>query len=188
MRKILWFALLIASLPAAADTLYDPVIYQPLVSDRRAYRAGDVLTVMIVENSSASASAGTATAKSGGFGATLKTPSLDKNANAGLTEDFSGKGTIQRAGKLLGTITVTVQSVDVYGNLLVKGDQLITINGDKQEIKLEGRVRSTDIQDNNTIQSTRVADARITYVGKGVLGDTQHQGLLSRIFTLLGLL
>jgi len=188
MRKLCAALLLLVSVSAIADTLYDPASYQPLVSDRKAYRAGDVLTVLILENSSASASADTTTSKAAGLGGTLKTQTLNKSASVGLTEDFNGKGTIQRTGKLLGTITVTVLAVDGYGNMSVKGEQLIAINGDKQEIKLEGRVRTTDVQDNNTVQSTRVADARISYVGKGILGERQQQGLLSRLLTLLGIL
>jgi flagellar L-ring protein precursor FlgH len=81
-----------------------------------------------------------------------------------------------------------VQSVEANGDLTVKGEQLIEINEDKQAIKLEGRVRTADIRENNTLDSTRIANAKISYVGDGVLASRQHPGVLSRLFSLLGLL
>ena len=173
---------------ALAESLYSPDTYVAMTSDRRALRQGDVLTVLIVENASAVASADTNADKKAGVSLSAKTPSIDKTATAALSDDFSGSGKIQRTGKLLGTITVVVQSVDSFGNLVIKGEQLIALNGEKQEIRLEGRVRPGDILENNSVVSTRIADARISYIGDGILGDRQRQGLISRVLTWLGLL
>jgi flagellar L-ring protein precursor FlgH len=181
-------AALLTSWSAAAESLYRPEQFQSLVSDRRAYRAGDVLTVQVFENSSATSSANTTTDKSGALNLALKTNQINKAAAVQLSDDFTGKGTTQRSGKLLAQFTVVVQSVDANGLLLIKGDQLIDVNNEKQEIKLEGKVRTVDISDTNTVLSTRIADARISYMGEGVLGEKQKPGILTRILTWLGIL
>ena len=72
--------------------------------------------------------------------------------------------------------------------LMSTGDQDIEINGEKQTINLTGRVRSNDVDDKNTVLSSKIANAKITYVGNGVLADSQHKGWLSRVITFLGLL
>jgi flagellar L-ring protein FlgH len=190
MRTRMLPALLLVctALPAAAQSLYQPGQFQSLVSDRRAYKPGDVLTVQVFENSSAQSTADTTTKKSGDLNLALKTPAINKAAGAQLSDDFTGTGRTQRTGKLLAQFTVVVQDVDGNGLLLVKGQQLIDVNDEKQEIKLEGKVRPIDIAENNTIQSTRIADARISYMGDGVLGEKQRPGILTRILSWLGIL
>src|SRR5260221_10784821 len=166
--------------PARAESLYREESFRPLTSDYRASRVGDVLTVQVFENSSAAASADTSTAKTGSVGATLHSPvpiknaGLDPKAGLDINEDFSGKGKIQRSGKLLAQLTVTVRAVAPNGDLIVAGTQLIEVNDEKQNIVLEGRVRPGDISESNTVVSSRLADARISYVGDGVLGEKQH--------------
>ena len=80
------------------------------------------------------------------------------------------------------------QEIDKNGELQIKGQQLIEINGDKQLIQIEGRVRPRDISENNTLPSSRVAEAKISYVGDGILAEKQSPGILSRILTKLGFL
>jgi flagellar L-ring protein FlgH len=175
-------------LPAYADSLYQPGQFQSLTADRRAYRPGDILTVQIVENSSAQTTADTKTEKNGSVNMALKTPSLDKSAAVNLSDQFSGGGSIQRSGRLLAQVTAVVQAVYPNGLLHVKGEQIIELNSEKQEIRLEGNVRPIDITDGNTILSTRIADARISYIGDGVLGEKQRPGILTRFLTWLGIL
>jgi flagellar L-ring protein precursor FlgH len=105
-----------------------------------------------------------------------------------LSDDFNGKGTIQRSGKLAAQITVTVQSVEPNGDLVVAGRQLIEVNDEKQHIVLSGKVRPVDIGENNTVVSTRLADANISYVGDGILAEKQQPGIISRILHWLRLL
>ena len=188
IRVPLAVALAAFALTAAAESLYQPGRYQSLVSDRRAYRIGDVLTVQVYENSSAQSTADTTTKKDGALNLSLKTPAINKAAGAQITEDFSGTGRTQRSGRLLAQFTVTVQGIDPGGLLIVKGQQVIDVNDEKQEIKLEGKVRPIDIADNNTILSTRIADAKISYMGDGVLGEKARPGILTRILTWLGIL
>lgn len=173
---------------ACADSLYREDKYQPLVSDRKASRSGDSVTVLVLEAASASASSDTATDRSTSVDAHLKyLPRYDKSLDAAYGDDFSGRGKIARSGKLLAQITVKVESVAPNGDLNVKGQQLLYVNDEKQLIKLEGRIRRADISDANTVPSNRIADARISYIGDGILGDTQKPGWTTRIMRWLGL-
>lgn len=179
---------LVLSTICYAENLYNVDSYHALTSDRRAYQVGDILTVVVLENSSASATAGTKTDKSNDAAVKFLSPTSQKNYSLGLNEDFNGNGKIARSGKLLAQLSVTVGEIANNGDLFVKGEQLIEINGEKQSINLQGRVRSRDIDENNTILSSKIADAKITYIGDGVLADSQHKGWLSRVISILGLL
>lgn len=176
------------SISLYAESLYKEGNYRALTSDRRAYRAGDILTVLVLENSSATATSGSNTDKSNDTGIRFLSPNSQKNYALGLNESFDGGGRIARTGKLLAQISVTVQAVEPNGDLRVKGQQMIEINDEKQSINLEGKVRPRDIDDQNNVLSNRIADAKITYVGDGILADSQHKGWLSRVISLLGLL
>lgn len=181
--------LLVLAMHAGADNLFKEADFRSPVSDRRAFRVGDTLTIQVVENSSASASADTSSDKQADMGFKLTTPNLhQRNGALGLNEDFAGKGRSLRVGKMLALISVTVVSVEANGDLNVAGEQLMEINDEKQSIKLEGRVRQADIGDNNTVLSTKLANARISYVGDGILTDSQTRGWLPRLFSWLGLI
>jgi flagellar L-ring protein precursor FlgH len=173
---------------AYADGLYQPGQFQALTSDRRAYRPGDLLTVQIVEAASVQATADTKTEKNGSVNLALKTPAIDKASAVQLSDQFSGGGSIQRSGRLLAQVTAVVQAVYPNGLLHVKAEQTIEMNSEKQEIRLEGNVRPIDITDGNTVLSTRIADAKISYIGDGVLGEKQRPGILTRLLGWLGIL
>jgi flagellar L-ring protein FlgH len=180
--------LLLVSLDGLAQNLYRADQYRPLVSDRRAHRVGDILTVLVVENSSASATAGTNTDKSNELGVQFSSPSsAQKNYALSVGQNYDGGGKSARTGKLLAQISVEVKGVEANGDLLINGVQDIEINDEKQTINLAGKVRSIDVDERNTVLSTRVANAKITYVGNGVLAESQHKGWLSRLITLFGL-
>ena len=192
-RCLFVLALLLGTRLAPAEGLYQEASFRALTSDHRAYRVGDVLTVLVVENASASQTADTATEKQGGVGVSVtnvgiapKRPTVSANVN--LNDNFEGKGRIQRSGRLLAQLSVTVTAVAPNGDLLIAGRQLIEVNDEKQNIVLEGRVRRVDVSDGNTVLSSRIADAKITYVGDGVLGEKQRPGIVSRILSWLGIL
>ena len=171
-----------------AGGLFNDQEYHPLAADNKAWRVGDNLTVLIIENAQASASANTATNKEGSISGSLKGTNKTRTGSIDLAEDFKGGGTVTRSGKLLAQVTVTVQAVQPNGDLDVKGEQLIELNNEKQHITLEGRVRSQDIAADNTVPSTRVSNTRIGYVGQGVLGEKQRPGILTRFLTWLRIL
>jgi len=194
-QKSKFFALLMVLIPplAGAESLYREASFRSLTSDNRAYRAGDVLTVLVVENASASASANTTTEKRGGIGVSLVLPTQILKSGGGaasvdLNDDFTGKGSINRSGRVLAQLSVTVIAVAPNGDMIIAGKQLIEVNDEKQSIVLEGRVRPVDVSESNTVLSSRIADAKITYVGDGVLAEKQRPGILTRILSWLGLL
>ena len=182
--------LLLASMAAHAApavSLYDESQYRALTADRKARAVGDLVTVLIYENTSASTTADTNAGRSADVSASLKTPSRDRQVGLATNNDFEGRGSTQRSGRVLGQLTVTVRGVQPNGDLLLGGVQELEINGEKQTIKLEGRVRSQDINDTNTVLSTRIADARISLVGDGVLAERQKPSWWHRLVTWFGL-
>jgi flagellar L-ring protein FlgH len=171
-----------------ADSLYKADEYSAWVADHPAFRPGDNLTVLITEIASVSTSANTSTNKSGSASGALTGTRPSGNFALNLEDEFNGGGTIERQGKFLAQLTVAVQSVDENGDLWVKGEQEIEVNNERQWIALEGRVRLRDIRSDNTVLSSRVGDARIKYVGKGVLAEKQRPGILTRILGWLWIL
>ncbi|MDO8299540.1 flagellar basal body L-ring protein FlgH [Lacisediminimonas sp.] len=185
---LIWLAALAWPASAWADNLYQAQQFRSLFADRRAVAAGDMLTVLVYENASATTSAGTSADKTSSTRLGVQGKNSQSSVGVDANDSYEGSGRIQRSGKLLAQITVTVQSVDASGSLLVKGQQLIEVNDEKQEIKLEGRIRPNDIGENNTVISSRLADARISYIGEGVLADRQRPGLVTRLMHWLGLI
>lgn len=188
LLRALVCALALLPAAAAAQSLYDEGSFRSLTADARAHAPGDTLTVQVVESSSATSTANTSANKQAGLGVTVGSTSRTEKGTLDLNESFAGKGSIQRSGRLLAQLSVTVQDVAPNGDLLIAGRQLIEINGEKQHIDIEGRVRPTDIDETNTVLSSRIADAKITYVGDGILGEKQHEGLVGRILSWLGIL
>jgi flagellar L-ring protein precursor FlgH len=176
-----------AALPAA--DLYNPSEYRPLTADLRAARVGDLLTVLVYENSSASSSTDTNSDKSAGMQAEISgyTTGRRQGGQISLGDDFAGRGRMQRAGRLNAQLSMRVLEVSSNGDLIVAGQQTIDINNERNEIRISGRVRRADIADNNTVLSTRIADARIDYVGEGYLSDRARPGLITKVLTWLGL-
>lgn len=186
--RVIVALVLASSMLCNAEDLYQGHAYQSLISDRRAHQVGDVLTVLVVENSSATATAGTGTDKSNDLGIRFSIPNRQESSSIGVGEEFDGQGRIARSGRLLAQLSVTVQDVGANGDLWISGDQLIEINEEKQSINLSGRVRPIDIDERNTVLSTRIANAEIKYIGDGVLADNQRKGWLSKVITFLGLI
>lgn len=178
-----------AAVPAAAESLYQEGAFRPLTADNKAFRVGDSLTIQVFENSSASTSANTGTRRGNDI-----TGSVTHTGNKvvgqlgiGVAGEFDGGGRTQRANKLLATLTVTVQQVLANGELRVAGEQLLTVNDELQKVNLEGRVRPQDISDGNVVLSTRLADARITYVGEGDVSDRARRSGWRKVLDWLGL-
>ncbi|WP_080409931.1 flagellar basal body L-ring protein FlgH [Burkholderia ubonensis] len=180
-------ALLHVGIARPAD-LFSAKTYQPLASDVRAAHVGDVLTILIVEEATASNTADTAAGANTSVQASVATPHAGSNAlQLGLGDRYAGKGSIQRTERLVAQLGVTVRAVEDNGDLLVSGEQQIDVNGEKTRIKLSGRVRALDIAENNTLPSNRLADAKIDYVGDGYITDRSKPGLIPRLLGWLGL-
>lgn len=160
--------------------------YAALHEGQRARRVGDPLTIVLVERTSASKSAGSKLDSSGGFG--LVPPgsgplSFDPGAaRASGSRSFQGAGSADQANALSGEISVTVAEVYPNGTMLVQGQKRVTLNRGDEYVRIKGIVRTADVDAYNRVASTRVADARIAYTGKGDVARASRQGWLSRFF------
>jgi len=165
--------------------------YAPLISGGRAASVGDVLTIQLVEKTDASKSASTDLDRSGGASITPPTTGLfsklfsASDASASSAGTFKGKGDAAQSNALTGQISVTVAKVYSNGNLLVRGQKALTLNRGDEYIQISGVVRPADINPDNSVLSTRVADARITYSGKGDVQRASTQGWLGRFFQVI---
>jgi flagellar L-ring protein FlgH len=173
--------------PGWAADLYQEGQYRSLVSDVKARKIGDSLTVLVMETSSAASSADTNTKRNTEVGAIGMGDVKRQSIKGEINNEFSGAARTQRAGRLLAQLTVTVIGIEANGDLRVSGEQLLEVNNEKQTIRLEGKVRPYDIGENNAVVSNRIADAKIHYVGDGVLADGQRPGWITRVLTWLGL-
>jgi flagellar L-ring protein precursor FlgH len=164
--------------------------YAPLTSGARAAMVGDIITITLVERTQASKSNSADTGRDGSIGLTPPTTgllSLFKPSDVGMsgTNSFSGKGAATQSNALSGEVTVTIAQVFPNGNMLVKGQKALTLNRGDEFIQISGIVRQADISPDNRVPSTRVADARITYTGKGEIARASRQGWLQRFFTMI---
>lgn len=164
--------------------------YAALYEGTRARRVGDPLTIVLVERTSASKSSGSQLDSSGGFSITPPTTgalNLFNQSDASISgkRGFKGSGTADQSNALSGEISVTVAQVLPNGTMLVQGQKRVTLNRGDEFIQIKGIVRPTDIDASNRIASTRVADARISYTGKGDVARAGRQGWLSRFFQVI---
>jgi flagellar L-ring protein FlgH len=176
----------------APGTIYNPAGSSfDLFMDLRARSVGDILTILLVESTDASKESSTSTAKGSSvdtglpiFGGRQITHNGNPvlNAELGADSSFDGSADSSQSNHLEGSITVTVAERLANGNLLVRGEKRITINQGEEYIRLQGIVRPVDIGPANTVASTKIADARITYSAKGTLADSNRPGWLSRFF------
>lgn len=171
-------------------SIYNRATARPLFEDVKARAVGDLLTVVLAENMNAKKSASTTTQKDSVI--ELPVPTLFGksgndldflNSEIDAKRGFKGAGNSAQSNALTGTITVTVVDVFPNGNLLVRGEKKVELNRGEEHIRISGIVRPTDISPTNTIASTRIADARITYAGTGQLADSNVAGWLGRFFS-----
>ncbi len=157
-----------------------------LTADRRAYRVGDILTVILEESTQSSKQAKTNFGKSNtvDIGApTIFGHTKDKlSGSIDANRDFDGSATSQQQNSLRGEITVSVHAVQPNGILEIRGEKWLTLNQGDEYIRLSGLVRADDIQNDNSVSSQRIADARISYAGRGALSDANAAGWLTRLF------
>ena len=169
--------------------------------DMRARRVGDLITVKLVEKTEGSKEANSEIKKS--QDTTIANPTiwgstpqfsvpgiipLASNSNNTLetsvssTSNFKGEGDADQSNELTGSVTVTVVEVLPNGYLVVRGEKRIGINQGNEYVKLSGIVRPADIDSTNTVESTKIGDATILYVGDGQVADSSVMGWLSKFF------
>lgn len=159
-------------------------------ADVSARYPGDLLTIVVTEDDSGEKTADTQTERESNVFAAIqqffglpqqlqeKNPDIDPTQliQAQSSWDYDGGGATSRKGKLSARITVEVKAIAPTGNLWVQGDKIVSVNNEDQHIVLSGWVRPADINARNEIESTRMADARIEYYGRGPVGRLQRPG------------
>lgn len=166
-----------------------------LYEDVKARRLNDLVTINVSESIVGSGKADSNTTKKSAIAAGVTSflgMPLDLTTGAAghgispkvagtTTNDFKGTGLTTRQGKLTGTITAMVVEVMPNGNLVIESRKEITINNEKQILVLHGIIRPYDIATDNTISSSKVANAQVFFVGDGILQDKQSPGWLAKI-------
>ncbi|WP_229423577.1 flagellar basal body L-ring protein FlgH [Massilia frigida] len=170
-----------------ATSLYKEGSYKALASDQKARRRGDLVTIMVVENASATSTANTTARRNANINAEVDLPHKSRGVGIQTNNNMDGRGQTVREGKVLAQITVIVKDITDNGDLLVAGEQLLEVNNERQQIRVEGRIRTQDLSDTNVVFSTRIADAKISYVGAGDLSDKQRPGWWQQVLTWFGL-
>jgi flagellar L-ring protein precursor FlgH len=158
-----------------------------LTSDQRAFRVGDVVTVLLQETTQSSKKAGTSFSK-GSSASVTPLGVLGKTfgrtgVSASADRSFQGDATSTQQNALTGAVTVLVQEVLPNGLLRVAGEKRLQLNQGEEFVRIKGYLRAADIDNQNQVSSLRVANARIAYSGQGTLADANSAGWLTRFFT-----
>ena len=162
-----------------------------IYSDSKAHRTGDIISVILSESTQANKNAKTELKKEnsseldtvmglGGNPLTLNGNTLEFGLNQ--NSNFKGDSKADQGNSLSGDISVHVLKVLPNGNLMIRGEKWLTLNNGDEYIRLTGVIRPKDINSNNTILSTKVANARIQYAGTGSFADANEQGWLTKFF------
>jgi flagellar L-ring protein FlgH len=206
MNKRFWFRFNLGWLAAAAaaavawpgilpaDSLWHPESTRSMFADKRAAAVGDILSILVQENSTTSKDASTKTSKkssadmgissflygpaaSGLLTKAGQYPALKYNA----ANDFAGSGQVGSSEQIVARIAVRVVDVLPNRNLMIEGSRQTSFSGESQDVILRGMVRPDDITPANTVYSYNVADVTIRFVSKGAATDGQKKGWFNKI-------
>lgn len=175
-----------------SDSIFQSDSSWLLYEDIRARRVGDMITVTLQEKTDAEKTADTGTSKTTENSIAVPTiigNPVTVNGNEvfdnRLSSDhaFDGAGESSQSNSLTGSVTVVVVNVLANGNLVVQGEKWININQGEEYIRVRGIIRPSDISPDNSIASTRIANAEIQYSGDSVLSDSNEPGWLSKFFS-----
>jgi flagellar L-ring protein precursor FlgH len=171
-----------------------------LYSDLRASRVGDIVTIRVTETASGAKTATTKTSKdsalddsfSGTFTSFFDLParalaflSPSASIKVNTKDSYAGNGATTRNDQLTASMTAIVMEVYPNGNLKILGHREVVVNSERQTMELTGIIRPIDVDSKNVVQSTSIADAKISYTGFGVVDDKQHPGWLGRIMNFI---
>jgi flagellar L-ring protein precursor FlgH len=173
-------------------SLFTKGMANSLYSDVKARRVGDIITVQLSENTNATKSANTTTSKEstvdvqpiiglGGNAINIGKESIQLGVDS--SNEFTGDSQANQSNSLQGNISVTVVEVLHNQNLIIRGEKWLTLNNGDEYIRLTGVIRAADISPTNEIESTKIANARIQYSGKGSFAQAQEKGWLTKFFS-----
>ena len=161
-----------------------------LWNDQRARQVGDILTVVLEENTSSSKSSTTAVGKDSSVG--LSAPNVlgsaaalagfDLQAEINGTREASGDAQANQQNQLSGNVAVTVTQVLPNGALVIRGEKWLSLTQGQEFVRITGLVRPADVRQDNSVSSTKIADARMAYGGTGQFAEAHQVGWLTRFF------
>ena len=150
-------------------------------------KVGDILTVALSEKFTASKSQSANSAKTDAYDITLPKVLVGSNTaglfTTGTNQAFTGSGTASQSNSLNGELSVTVTRVFANGNMEILGQKKLLLNNGSEYIRLTGLIRPEDISASNVVSSSRIANAKISYLGAGEIADTAKKGWLSSLFS-----
>lgn len=176
--------------PATNGSLFSEHSAMQLFSDQKANRIGDLVTVVLSEQTVSNKSANVEVSKESDislpsptvFGAPITVGGNTLETGVSAERDFTGEADAAQSNSLRGNITVTVMDVWPNGTLVIRGEKWMTLNRGAELIRISGLVRPDDVSSDNEVLSTKIANAQITYTGTGELASSQTMGFMSRFF------
>ncbi|MBI5385914.1 MAG: flagellar basal body L-ring protein FlgH [Verrucomicrobia bacterium] len=188
-------ALLLYPIALMADSLWRDDVAKPMFADKRAVNVGDIITIVVQENTTTSKDNNTKTSKQNGMDASISSFLYSPAASGLLTKggtlpalkwnnknEFTGGGAINNSEKIVARIAARVVDVLPNRNLVIEGQRETAFGGENQTLVLRGVIRSEDVAANNTIYSYNIADATIRIVSKGTITDSQKKGWAMKLW------
>lgn len=189
-RIMLWFytiAVVLTFAVSVSARSKQTIIDISLFADQKARHEGDIVTVLIIEQASASKTASTKTSRTSDRNGKvnsmlgMKYNPLSQGVGINSNSKYEGSGSTSRTEMLKAEVSALVTEVMPNGNLMLEGKREIQVNGEKQLISVKGVVRPQDITPNNTVMSIYLVNPEIKYEGDGLISRQQKPGLLSRL-------
>lgn len=164
--------------------------YAALTSGMRASMKGDIITILLVENTRAAKSNSASKDRSGSVSLNPPTTGLlslfsPSDVATSGAQNFSGSGNAAQSNSLQGQVSVTVAESYANGTMLVRGQKLTSLNRGDEHVQFSGLIRAIDVSSDNTIPSTKVANAKIIYGGSGEIASASKQGWLQKFFSFI---
>lgn len=181
----------VAPAPATSGSIFNVNAgYASLVEGHRAKQVGDMLTIMLVEQTTTSKTVSTKQDRGGGASITPPSEGFLAFASpdalkASSQSSFKGQGNTTQTNSLVGEVGVTIVEVRPNGTALVRGEKRMLLSQGNEWVQFSGIVRLSDVDAQNRIRSNQVADARIEYTGNGSIQRAGREGWLSRIFNIV---
>ena len=188
-------AMALLPLPARAQSLWHDETSKPMYADKRASGIGDIITILVEENSTASKNNETKTSKTSSLSEAITSFLYSPGASGLLTKNgqlpamnyssdskHDGSGSISDSEAVIAKIAVRIVDVLPNNNFIVEGKRETSFSGEHQTIILRGVVRSNDVSALNTVFSYNVSDATIQIIGKGTITDSQRKGWFTRLW------
>lgn len=190
--------LLLTGLPLSgtfAQSLWHDDVSKPMYVDKRATKVGDILTIIVQENTTATKDNKTATAKESSVDASIASFLYSPAASGLLTKGgqlpalkfdakngFTGGGSINNSEQIVARVAVRVIDVLPNGNLMIEGTRDTSFGGEQQTVVLHGVVRPDDVAANNTVYSYNIADAKVQITSHGSITDSQKKGWFTKLW------